>query len=66
MNKSTLIIDATCIPADIAFPIDLGLGDKARSWTETIFDHYWKLLNQQMVRKKPGHTEKQHAGDFSN
>ena len=28
-NKGTLIIDATCAPADIAYPTDLDLCDKA-------------------------------------
>jgi hypothetical protein len=39
-NKGTLIIDATCAPADIASPTDLDLCDKARRWTETIIDRY--------------------------
>ena len=42
-NKGTLIIDATCAPADIAYPTDLDLCDKARRWTETIIDRYWTL-----------------------
>lgn len=42
-NKGTVIIDATCTPADIAFPTDLELCDKARHWTEVILDHYWLL-----------------------
>ena len=42
-NKGTLIIDATCTPADIAYPTDLELCDKARRWTEVILDHYWGL-----------------------
>ena len=43
-NHGTLIIDASCLPADIAFPTDLELCDKARRWTEIIIDHYWKLV----------------------
>lgn len=43
-NSGTLIIDATCTPADIAFPTDLELCDKARKWTEVILDHFWKLF----------------------
>lgn len=42
-NKGTLIIDATCAPADIAYPTDLELCDKARSWTERIIDRYWRM-----------------------
>ena len=40
-NKGTVIIDATCAPADIAYPTDLELCDKARKWTEVILDHFW-------------------------
>lgn len=40
-NSGTLIIDASCTPADIAYPTDLELCDKARRWTEIILDHYW-------------------------
>ena len=40
-NKGTVIIDATCAPADIAYPTDLELCDKARRWTEVIVDHLW-------------------------
>jgi hypothetical protein len=43
-NCGTLIIDATCAPADIAFPTDLELCDKARHWTEVILDHYWRMF----------------------
>lgn len=40
-NSGTLIIDASCAPADIAYPTDLELCDRARKWTEAILDHYW-------------------------
>ena len=40
-NKGTVIIDATCTPADIAYPTDIELCDKARRWTEVILDHLW-------------------------
>ena len=42
-NRGTLIIDATCTPADISYPTDLELCDRARRWTEVILDHYWSL-----------------------
>lgn len=42
-NRGTLIIDASCAPADIAYPTDLELCDRARRWAETILDHYWSL-----------------------
>lgn len=50
-NHGTLIIDASCAPADIAYPTDLELCDKARRWTETILDHFWLLYGS--VNNKP-------------
>lgn len=41
-NGGKLLIDATCAPADIAFPTDLGLLDKAREKTEAIIDILYK------------------------
>ena len=41
-NRGTLIIDASCAPADIAYPTDLELCDRARRWVEIILDHYWR------------------------
>jgi hypothetical protein len=41
-NSGMLIIDASCVSADIAYPADLELCDRARKWTEIILDHYWK------------------------
>lgn len=41
-NRSTLIIDTSCVAPDIAYPTDLELCDRARKWTEIILDHYWK------------------------
>jgi hypothetical protein len=43
LNRGTLVMDASCAPADIAYPTDLELCDKARKWTEVILDHFWKL-----------------------
>lgn len=48
-NKGKLLIDATCAPADIAYPTDLGLLNKAREKTEGILD----VLHQPFVGKKP-------------
>ncbi|MCH8121206.1 MAG: IS5 family transposase, partial [Planctomycetes bacterium] len=38
LNKGKLIVDATCTPADIAYPTDLNLLNEAREKTETIID----------------------------
>jgi len=37
-NKGKLIVDATCAPADIAYPTDIGLLNEAREKTEKIID----------------------------
>lgn len=38
-NKGRLIVDATCAPADIAYPTDIGLLNEAREKTEKIIDN---------------------------
>lgn len=42
--EGTMIIDATCCEADIAFPTDLNLLNKSRLWLERIIDHLYKDL----------------------
>ncbi len=37
-NKGKLIVDATCTPADIAYPTDLSLLNEARETSEEIID----------------------------
>ena len=46
-----MIIDATCAPADIAYPTDLELCGKARSWTERIIDRYWRMYGSASGKK---------------
>ena len=50
-HKGKLLIDATCTPADIAYPTDLGLLNKAREKTEGIIDTLHKPLRG--IKKKP-------------
>jgi len=40
-NKGKLILDATCAPADIRYPTDLGLLNDAREKTEQIIDQLY-------------------------
>jgi len=50
-NKGKLLVDATCTPADITFPTDLKLLNKAREKSEEIID---KLHEPYIgIRKKP-------------
>ena len=37
-NKGKLLVDATCTPADVAYPTDLNLLNKAREKTEAMID----------------------------
>ncbi len=51
-NRGKLIIDATCAPADITYPTDLGLLNKARVHTEKIIDILYKQIKDK-TNKKP-------------
>ncbi len=57
-NQGKLILDATCAPADIKYPTDLGLLNQARENTEKIID---ALHNQTKSpsKKKPLNLSKQ-------
>ncbi|MEG4812802.1 IS5 family transposase [Microcoleus sp. F8-D3] len=51
LNRGKLIIDATCAPADISYPTDLGLLNGARVHTEKILDILYKQIKEKT--KKP-------------
>lgn len=48
-NQGTLLLDATCAPADIAYPTDIALLNEAREKLETIID----TLHEPHVGKRP-------------
>jgi len=50
-NKGTLLIDATCAPADIRYPTDLSLLNEAREKAEKIIDTLYSPLKGKI--KKP-------------
>lgn len=52
MNGGQLILDATCAPADIRYPTDLGLLNDARMWSERLIDALYVPL-QGTLRCKP-------------
>jgi hypothetical protein len=52
VNRGKLIIDATCAPADISYPTDLGLLNGVRVHTEKIIDILYKQIKYQ-THKKP-------------
>ncbi len=41
-NSGTIILDATCTPADVRFPTDISLLNEAREKSEAILDLLWK------------------------
>ena len=47
-----MIVDATCAPADITYPTDLGLLNRARVHTEKILDILYKQIKEK-THKKP-------------
>ena len=50
-NRGKLIIDATCAPADISYPNDLGLLNQARKQTEKIIDFLYEPLKGKLNKK---------------
>ncbi len=52
-NRGKLIVDATCAPADISYPTDIGLLNEARVHTEKIIDILYKFLKGQIPKKRP-------------
>ncbi len=56
-NQGKLILDATCAPADIKYPTDLGILNQARIETERIIDNLYKALRGKL-REKPRTSRK--------
>ena len=52
-NKGSIIVDASCVPADIHYPTDLGLLNKAREKTEEIIDLLWSNRSNVDEKVKP-------------
>jgi hypothetical protein len=50
-NRGKLLIDATCAPADIKYPTDIGILNEAREKTEKIIDSLYKKSKKK--GKKP-------------
>ena len=51
-NKGQLIVDATCAPADIAYPTDIGLLNEAREKTEKIIDQLYASASETSVKPR--------------
>ena len=53
-NSGKLLVDASCAPADIKFPTDLGLLNQAREKSEQLIDQlHGHLRSKSGARKKP-------------
>jgi hypothetical protein len=50
-NRGKFIVDATCAPADISYPTDLGLLNQARKQTEKIIDYLYEPLKGKLEKK---------------
>ncbi|MDR0490154.1 MAG: IS5 family transposase [Oscillospiraceae bacterium] len=56
-NKGTMLLDATCCPADIKYPTDIGLLNHARELTERIIDELHEQIRQASVEKPRTYRE---------
>jgi IS5 family transposase len=50
-NQGQLLLDATCAPADIHYPTDLGLLNEARAASEAILDALYKQVSREFKTK---------------
>ena len=56
-NKGTMLLDATCYPADIKYPTDMGLLNHARELTERIIDELHEQVRRPGVEKPRTYRE---------
>jgi IS5 family transposase len=59
-NWGTLILDATCVPDDIPYPVDLTLLAESRETTEKVIDELFKQLQGKIPRKPRCNSVKAH------
>ena len=57
-NQGKLIADATCVPADLRYPTDLGILNQAREQTEKIIDRLYEPLKDKLKEKPRTYREK--------
>ncbi len=62
-NKGKLILDASCAPADLSYPQDLGILNQARKKTENILDCLYQNLRIKL-KKKPITYRKRARKDY--
>lgn len=59
-NRGKLILDATCCPADIHYPTDVGLLNHARELVEEMVDVLYPSVRAQFLEKPRMYREKAH------
>jgi IS5 family transposase len=59
-NWGTLILDATCVPDDIPYPVDLRLLAESRETTEKVIDELFKQYQCKIPRKPRCNSVKAH------
>ena len=52
------MLDATCTPADIKYPTDIGILNEAREKTEKIIDKLYKEIKEKKKEKPRTYREK--------
>ncbi|MFT8362312.1 MAG: hypothetical protein ABF608_03970 [Sporolactobacillus sp.] len=60
-NKGQLLLDATCAPADIAYPTDISLLNQCREKLEAIIDCLYTSVRQAFPRKPKTYRSKAHS-----
>lgn len=60
-NRGKLVMDATCAPADIAYPTDLNLLNDAREKAEEILDVLYAPLQGQMTKPRTSRRQARKA-----
>jgi transposase, IS5 family len=62
-NQGKLLLDATCASADLTYPTDIGILDRARMQTEKIIDILYKSIKE-ICQKKPRTYRKTARKDY--
>lgn len=62
-NQGQLILDASCSPADISYPYDLGILNQGRRQTERILDCLYESLRGKL-KKKPRTSREKARKDY--
>lgn len=64
-NQGKLLLDATCAPADIAYPTDLSLLNQAREKLERMIDELYEPVREQFDAKPRTYRKKAHQAYLS-